>query len=714
MVGLLSLSGCELNEEPKTEAASSPPGFCIPHAGPLVIDGKNDDWVVQPARVEVLHFENDPPRQADFQPAFSLAWNDDGLLLFIHVKDDLASESSDAKNLWQGDSVELFIAEPAASKTAYQVILAPGRDAAQGGKLRTNLHDFRDRTRLKSDLKVEAASVVTADGYALEVLLPWANLGIQPANGLLPRLQVYVNDRDAKDGPRRQARWHPLADAQRDASRLQVLTLAQRASPPVRAVALGDYSNLTRTVVHITAVAGLAGQAVHIRTAEAEWAQGTLSSDGDWAVATLSAPMPCPGKPYGTLVVTIDREAPMQVQLPDADQARKRAYREAELNVRAVFSGNAFPPIGFKTPGWIETLGGPFEMQTTYLDAAYQTVSKPEKPGRYGAVVRVKSALGERVEFLTLYRMAENMGWREWQEWKWPNIALDPTPRLGLERDVLQERGEVVGEFLKRQFAESFTNGTLAAVFLTGLRETAKGEPVTDRTSPWSIDARWWFGYRKHAGLVDTRYLTYVPPDYEKDPNRKWPLLVFLHGSGERGDDLERVKVHGPPKLVAQGRTLPFIVISPQCPNGRWWLPAELLYMIDQVSAKYRVDQDRVYLTGLSMGGFGTWTTAMEAPERFAAIAPICGGGDVRDVERLKGIPTWVFHGGKDPVVPLARSDEMVKALKAKGGTVGLTVYPDAGHDSWTATYENEAFYQWLLANRRGAKPVPPPEGAAK
>jgi predicted peptidase len=199
---------------------------------------------------------------------------------------------------------------------------------------------------------------------------------------------------------------------------------------------------------------------------------------------------------------------------------------------------------------------------------------------------------------------------------------------------------------------------------------------------------------------VKLDYLLYLPAGYDNDKT-DWPLLVFLHGSGERGDDLEKVKVHGPPKLIAEGKPLPFIVVSPQAPRRRWD-PATLNAFLDDLVAKYRVDKDRIYLTGLSMGGAGTWALAGAYPERFAAIVPICGGGDPADAPKLKDIPVWVFHGAKDEAVPVSRSEEMVKALREAGAkTVEFTVYPDAEHDSWTETYANPRLYEWLLNQRR-------------
>ena len=203
---------------------------------------------------------------------------------------------------------------------------------------------------------------------------------------------------------------------------------------------------------------------------------------------------------------------------------------------------------------------------------------------------------------------------------------------------------------------------------------------------------------------VTLDYLLFLPQDYGKEPDKKWPLMLFLHGAGERGSDVNKVKIHGPPKIVETRKDFPFIVASPQCPENKWWEPQEVIALLDEVQAKYKVDPDRVYLTGLSMGGYGTWETATQYPERFAAIVPICGGGRPYTARRLKDLPTWVFHGEKDDVVPIKRSEEMVDALKRAGGDVKFTRYPDARHDSWTATYNNQELYDWLLKHKRGQK----------
>ena len=206
-------------------------------------------------------------------------------------------------------------------------------------------------------------------------------------------------------------------------------------------------------------------------------------------------------------------------------------------------------------------------------------------------------------------------------------------------------------------------------------------------------------------GSESIDYLLSLPKGYDQSKER-WPLLLFLHGAGERGNDIRNVAKHGPPKLAAQENdSLPFIIASPQCPSGSWWSDKTQLdrlgKLLDHLEANTRVDPDRVYVTGLSMGGYGTWHLAAAMPDRFAAIAPICGGGNPQDAKKLAGLPIWAFHGAKDRVVPLSKSTEMVEAIKNKGGNVKLTVYQEAGHDAWTDSYANPNLYRWLLSHAK-------------
>lgn len=199
---------------------------------------------------------------------------------------------------------------------------------------------------------------------------------------------------------------------------------------------------------------------------------------------------------------------------------------------------------------------------------------------------------------------------------------------------------------------------------------------------------------------VEMNYLLYLPKDYAQQ--KACPLLLFLHGGGERGNDLEKVKAHGPPQLIAQGRQLPFIVVSPQFPADKfWWEPVHLTALLDEVIGKYKVDTDRICVTGLSTGGFGCWGLAAHIPDRLAAIAPICGGGEPYWTKKLSHLPVWAFHGAKDPIVAVERSIAMDEAMKKNGGQPKLTIYPEAGHDAWTEAYNNPELYEWLLAQKR-------------
>ncbi len=195
-----------------------------------------------------------------------------------------------------------------------------------------------------------------------------------------------------------------------------------------------------------------------------------------------------------------------------------------------------------------------------------------------------------------------------------------------------------------------------------------------------------------------TDYLLSLPDGYQNDTAKKWPLLFFLHGSGESGTDIEKVKVNGPPKLVAAGKHFPFIIVSPQAQDPNiGWEPEGLYRLLKYIKQTYRVDDTRVYLTGLSMGGFGTWALAIKHPEEFAAIIPICSGGDSAEAWRLRHIPIWCFHGALDNVVPVSSDQQMITAAKRYNPSVKFTVYPDANHNSWERTYNNDSVYTWLL-----------------
>jgi predicted peptidase len=195
------------------------------------------------------------------------------------------------------------------------------------------------------------------------------------------------------------------------------------------------------------------------------------------------------------------------------------------------------------------------------------------------------------------------------------------------------------------------------------------------------------------------------------------PVVLFLHGAGERGDDNSKQLVHGVSQFVSEEAQSkhPCYVIAPQCPTGRRWVEVDwsadqhdlpenssdslalsVVIVRDLIEQK-KADPNRIYITGLSMGGYGTWDAIARYPDLFAAAVPICGGGDPKTAPRFKQLPVWCFHGGRDAVVKPERSREMIKAMEQAGGKPKYTEYPEAAHDSWTATYANPELHQWLF-----------------
>lgn len=195
---------------------------------------------------------------------------------------------------------------------------------------------------------------------------------------------------------------------------------------------------------------------------------------------------------------------------------------------------------------------------------------------------------------------------------------------------------------------------------------------------------------------VKYHYLLHVPEDYAKYPDKKWPVIFYLHGRHASGKNLKSVERYGLPYYLMKGKKLDFIVVSPQCPWGKNWASENWFDPVfDEVAAKLKIDESRVYLIGMSMGGFGTWELANRMPDRFAAISPMCGGGKTEWAGRLSKVPTWVFHGTADRQIPIARSETMVKALEAQHATVKFTRLVNQGHDI-SKEFDNDELYRWL------------------
>lgn len=211
-------------------------------------------------------------------------------------------------------------------------------------------------------------------------------------------------------------------------------------------------------------------------------------------------------------------------------------------------------------------------------------------------------------------------------------------------------------------------------------------------------------GQRPHVALASDGYAfqLHLPTGAAaKKPASRYPLMIFLHGSGERGANLDQVKVHGPPKIAARDPKFPFLLISPQLPADQDWDLDKLRTILAWALKALPADPDRIILTGLSRGGHATWRWGAADPARFAAIAPVAGRGEPATACALKAMPVWAFHGDRDDVVTPEGSFAMARAIHACGGQPRLTIYPGLGHNSWDPAYDDPALYYWLLAQRR-------------
>lgn len=200
-----------------------------------------------------------------------------------------------------------------------------------------------------------------------------------------------------------------------------------------------------------------------------------------------------------------------------------------------------------------------------------------------------------------------------------------------------------------------------------------------------------------------TKYVVYVPKGYSAE--KPHPTILFLHGSGEQGTDGQKQATVGLGNAIRKAEDKwNFIVVFPQKPPGRGGFTEHeklILDILEKTKKEYKVDESRLYITGLSMGGMGTWTLTCKHPTMFAAAAPICGGGNPADAAKIKDLPIWNFHGDKDTAVPIKRSQDMIDAVKAAGGNPKFTIYPGVGHNSWDKAYQEEKLHDWFLEHKR-------------
>lgn len=262
--------------------------------------------------------------------------------------------------------------------------------------------------------------------------------------------------------------------------------------------------------------------------------------------------------------------------------------------------------------------------------------------------------------------------------------------------------------------------GLFAAITLSLISATGARAQDAEQSPPDELAAFEALVYTDGRG-GELPYRLLVP----EKADEPMPVLLFLHGAGERGEDNRKQLIHGKDLLLKAAREFNCLVVAPQCPAGDKWSvvdwsqdkitfsdePSEPMRManalIDDLAGRYNVDRNRLYIMGLSMGGYGSWDAACRWPGRFAAAAPICGGGDTAQAELIRDTPVWVFHGDADPVVNVELSRTMVQAIKDAGGDPKYTEYPGVGHNSWTPAFAEPELLPWMTSqslNKSGEK----------
>jgi len=375
-----------------------------------------------------------------------------------------------------------------------------------------------------------------------------------------------------------------------------------------------------------------------------------------------------------------------------------------------VFGTPEFPDGDIENGRLLRRALMPVRVSTRFFNAQFQEIKEATPPGRYGAVVRLDFGGGVHTDrFVTLYRTPARV---RGDVVTIPITATFPA-EFGIDPAVVQKQQDEIGSSVQNLLIgyETSRSPERVAILLAGLHEMRPGDPpVALHDSPQTRNEAWWYELQTRLGLApEYHYLVDLPRGYDADPAKRWPLILFLHHADASGNDLNLVRNCALAGLIHRGKEVPAIVVSPQRPLAQQWNTPALFHLIDTMAAQYRVDPDRIYLTGVSAGGDLTWDLALIHPERFAAIVPMSGESDPRDAARLRDLPVWVFQGGKDPYVPAALASEMVDAVRQAGGHAHLTFYPDAGHDCWDEAYSTDALWTWLFAQKRGQPEVSTP-----
>jgi predicted esterase len=676
----------------------------VPRLGPLTIDGDDADWagkgLVFAHGAEDGFFAADP---GDGSAEARVGWTDEGLGVLVTVHDDQWVESEEARTAYEGDSVELFLRPGAEWKELVQPIVSPGM-SDQHAELRSYIWDYRGPADQWKDapLTVRAARQRIDGGYRLEALIPWASIRFAAKPDATCEFRVNVNDLD-RGHPRRQVTWTGP-----DGNAFHRLRLADGAGVPLDGGAwIAENEDFSEVAADAIGPAAWAGKPLTLRQGESVLASGTLIAEGDRAIGHVAAPASLVRKkvPMQVLVDgqaagtrTFDQTAAEYARMLIhgarwqrrwMDEDTWRIVRRASPQAPQVFAGETLPRFAFpdlRQP----RLAGVTGVETTYYDAAFHPVTRAATPGRYGAIVTVAFGKGEPLTLeRTLYRR--------------PDGDFPPPPETPEFAQALGLPASADAGTLRRAFGPRWSEAIVSedgAQILAAIAEA----PAGARPRPDFQHRHWWHELHKTLGDA-TKYeaFPFLPKGYDAKGEKRWPLILWLHGSGNY-PPLEKRNPHdGLIGWAEKQDGFPFVVLALQ--SFGWWESPAVAEFVQRALADYRVDPDRVYLMGFSMGGYGTWQAIVDYPELFAAAVPIGGGkGQEQEVARIAELPVWIFNGEADYATRIEDARLMSDSLHAVGGRVRLTTFPGLDHlGSPGAAWSTPGLWEWLLQQKRGA-----------
>jgi hypothetical protein len=670
----------------------------------IQIDGNPSDWGSAGFRINLLaDSKGRSSASLSSKDTVRLGWDKRGLLALFQVSDSTPNESRE-KTLWQGTSVELLVADHVGGQNSYHLLISPGI-SPEHPNLRFFFYDNRKDAVLKSiPLTQISARKATKTGYVIEVLLPWKNLNINPKIGVPLALQVMINHLDSA-GHSGALMWFPKTGADADTSLMYPIRLCREAGHDKRFVAFADGERIWPEKIAVVGDVRLVGRKVTASFGSQIVSQGIMKPAAGRSLASLSVPVARSSQVEEPVTVAVERNGSMMVTRADAFKNTEHLISGSSLVFSPfVFSGTAFPVSDFENASQVRSQIGDYTITRRFFNSDYEEVATADRPGRYGAIVKITtSGKGPSVErCVTLFRQNGPIDWN--------NVQLRGTLEMqeGMQEDfkVGKEPKTVIIDLAKWPLPDTFSKFQYGAVVMAGLSETpVESAPSMSWNGVLVLDDHWWYGLRKKLN-EDTlyQYSAFLPKDYSADSNKSWPLLVALHGTGDIEHTAQQLIENSAytQMLKYTSEEYPMITVIPHCPEDQMhWSGVLVKELIDSVSRKYRVDPKRIYLTGYSMGGYGTFSTALEYPDLFTAIAPVCGWNDTENAARLRHVPVWAFHGDADPLVPWEYSRLMVDAINKAGGEAKLTIYPGIGHDSWDAAFSDPALYEWFLSHSK-------------